>query len=181
LTYDVLCGSREKIEAIVYKLDKENYPVFRIKKFIVFNEYIRNNANFKLIADVEGSLNKYNTEINYFIVLIELENGDKKQTHFGKCDLDKPSKIGENFEINCLFVIYSEENVNYTNIYLSPYSYPNKNLDPFEIIIPNNIKGSIEKKETNSSRDEEPSKFIRSNAEFIKISLSLILLIFILF
>ena len=183
LTYDVLCGSREKIEAIVYKLDKENYPVFRIKKFIVFNEYIRNNANFKLIADVEGSLNKYNTEINYFIVLIELENGDKKQTHFGKCDLDKPSKIGKNFEINCIFVIYNGEKVNYTNIYLSPYSYPNKNLDPFEIIIENKIKGSVEIKEENTSKEieDEPSKFIRSNTEFIKISLSLILFILILF
>ena len=94
LTYDVLCGGRETINAIVYKLDKEKYPVFRIKKFIVSNnEYIQDDAPFRLIADIEGSISNYKTENNSFIVFVDLENNDIKQTYFAVCNFNKPSNI----------------------------------------------------------------------------------------
>ena len=177
LTYDVLCGGREIINAIVYKLDKEKYPVFRITKFIVSNnEYIQNDVPFRLIADIEGSISHYKTEDNTFVVLVGLEYKDIKQTHFGVCHLNKLSSIMNNYEILCGFVFDDEFKINYNNLYLYPYSYPNKNLDPFEVIIPDKIKCIVEME----NDEEEPSKFKRSYSKFINFS-SLTLLILILF
>lgn len=172
LSYDVLCGDREIIESIVFRLDKNKYPVFRIKKFVMPNsDTIQNNVNFKLIANIEGSISNFEGESHSFIALFDLENNKQNQTYFAICEIGKPLKVMDNYEILCRFGTMGD--ISYNNLYLLPYYYPRDNIAPYEIIIENKIKSMI---------DEEPTKFIKRNSIlYIKLNLSLICIILFLF
>ena len=190
LSYDVLCGSREIISATVVKLDKTKYPVFRIKKFVLNDEkYIT--GSFKLIADIEGSLSYYTTEINSFIVLANVKSS-KDLTLLGYCEIQKPEIIVKDFEINCNFASsFNGDKIEYESISLNPYSYPSRNVytSPFEIIISSSLEPTIvkveniENKETDKISDtveDIPIRIRYSYSNFTKITLVLLLYILIL-
>ena len=193
LEYDVLCGSRETIEAIVYKLDKTKYPLFRIKQFVLNDkEYIT--GPFKLIANIEGSVTGYKTENSTFIVLANIYNNEKNQIFYGICRIPKPEKVVNNYEINCNFVLNNNKSIRYKNVELFPYYYPNPtvNKDPFEIIISNNMKPTImeekeekEEKEIEEEKEEEQEEIAKikkyTNSKFTRNSLIQLLLMLIIF
>lgn len=189
LRYDALCGSREIINATVIKLDKNKYPLFRIKKFVLNDEnYIT--GSFKLVADMEGSLSDYNTKEAKFVVLADVRNS-KYITLFGLCTIQKPEYIVYDYEINCNFATDSStDKIEYQSIYLRPYSYPSRNTNdsPYEIIISSTLPPTIEKGENwevgnnGDDGDDTPKVIIRnSSSNFIKNSFLLLLYILILF
>ena len=180
LYYDVLCGDREYIPTIVKKLDKSKYPIFKITKMILRkSKTINISQNFKLKANIEGSLSNFNNEKNNsFVTYAEVKYNGKTKNYFAICFLNNPTKIKTNHDILCTFV--GNENINYDSITLSPYSYPRKNGDPFEIFISNSIKGEdIPEEFINESGNQNIGRY-RSKSIFIKISFSLIISLLIL-
>ena len=147
LAYNILCGKKESIQSIIHILDKTKYPVFRVKNFIIPYEFhIRNNSLFSLIVDIEGTISNYQSEENGFKVVAFAEKiSGGNETIFLDCYTGKPSFITKNYTINCY--MYCGENyiIYYNDIYLGPYSYPLKVIEPFEVIISNFLKVKMPK------------------------------------
>ena len=182
LYYDVLCGDREYIPTIVKRLDKSKYPVFKITSLVLKNESVIDPyENFKIKANIEGSLSQFNNEKNNsFVVNAEVTYKGVKKRYFGTCFLNNPTRIQTNFDMPCRF--YGNNTINYDSITLSPYYYPRKKGDPFEIYISNSIKGVAipeEFNEDSSNSGNEYDIIRRSDSNFIKIEFTLILLLLI--
>ena len=144
MCYDILCGYKELIYAIVDRLDTSKYPVFKIKNFFLPEEKtLRKNTMFTLKADVEGSLTSYKADYSYFVALIEIEVQDQNFTSLIDCILEHPGKIQKDYTFNCYLDTESVNEIPYDNIYLHPYNLPYDNYYPYEIYIKETIKGQV--------------------------------------
>ena len=90
------------------------------------------------------------------------------ETIFLDCYTGKPSFITKNYTINCY--MYCGENyiIYYNDIYLGPYSYPLKVIEPFEVIISNFIKGKNAKIESQIEETENQTEYHYQNLFKIK-------------
>ena len=170
IAYDVLCGKKEKTSVYVRKLDTTKYPVYRIKKFdLPFDDSIDESDMITLTAEIEGSVSGLNgiNENNYFVATANIYNNNELSVIELECEINNPSSINENFEINCF--PYLEGRTKYDSIYLTPYYSPVESATPFEVIIDNNIKGT----------SEGDSYVALSDSKFINYTLySLLLILF---
>ena len=154
LHYFVLCNYLDYTDVIVYRLNKDLYPVFTIRDFQFEKvDLISNSTQFTLIADIDG--NRNNTGYNSFINVINIESKGENKTNDMVCILD------ESFNIKCKLDI--EEEINYDNVYLLPYYLPLDYSYPTELIIKNEIKANIieptptpEEEEETEEESEEP-------------------------
>ena len=139
LVYDYLCGKKEKIGKVSL-LDKKNYPVFRIKEFLIDDSQIYANSNLEviLLADIEGSVSQIKNE-NYFFVGIKIERNSRYTYNYMPCVIPIPKRIQTNFQIYC-----ESSELTFNNIYLAQYYFPDSNQEPFEVIIKDSIKGKID-------------------------------------
>ena len=144
IVYEYKCGNFYS-DIIVTKLDKEKYPVFRIKKFLIpSNNLINNNISditTRIIADVEGSISSFRSTINSFKILTNIEKDNINITTQMKCIFKSPNEIINNFTINCTIFQnqYNEKN----NYYILPFYYIEEGISPFEILLNNSIKSSV--------------------------------------
>jgi hypothetical protein len=100
LLYDIFYGVKEPMNAYVYKLDKTKYPVFKVKYFVSPKEKcLKDECVFILVSDIEGSISEFR-EGNSFYSLVNINN-DTNATDFLYCEIPKPSKIKNNYEISC--------------------------------------------------------------------------------
>ena len=170
LIYDTFCGIKEETFTKIYILDKTKYPSFRIHSILLPNgTYIKENTKFTLIANIEGSISKFKGKDNIFFTFINIENKNENSTEKLECKIPRPLKIQDNFEINCEIFLW--EKIKFKNIYLLHYFYPYKYINPFEIIIKNDIKAmkyedykkmKSNNKSTNYS-SENPIDFKKNN------------------
>ena len=101
LLYDIFCGVKEPMNVYVYKLDKTKYPVFKVKYFVSPKEKcLKDECVFILVSDIEGSISEFR-EGNSFYSLVNINNNDTNATDFLYCEIPKPSKIKNNYEISC--------------------------------------------------------------------------------
>ena len=91
-----------------------------------------------LVSDIEGSISEFR-EGNSFYSLVNINN-DTNATDFLYCEIPKPSKIKNNYEISCYPYYEMENNTENYNFDLTPYYMPYYYQSPFEIFIQNNIK-----------------------------------------
>ena len=140
MTYDIFCGAQEPANLFVYKLDKTKNPLFRVKYFVSTQEKCQY-CEFKLVANIEGSIKELEDE-NSFFVLVNINSNDnsEKLTESIYCEIPKLSEIQDNYEISCVLFTTSENSTETSNVELTPYYIPYNFSSPFEIFIENNIK-----------------------------------------
>ena len=179
LVYDIYCGKKEEIPIYVHQLDKTKYPVLRIKYLILPDyDYVDYDSEFYLIVDIEGSISGFTSKKSYFIAYILIMKNYKSTELELACLIQDLPKIQKNYEIFCYPMIDEDEYYPYDEINLMPFTTPNLNPKPFEVIIKKSIK-AIEyfyyqtiKNIENYSDDND-----NGNSQFIQISLSLMLLL----
>ena len=137
----IYCGYKEYVFQYVVKLDTTKYPVFKIKKFILPpGNTLKSGSAFTLIANIEGSLSEYYSELQYFYAFIEIEDDGQNFTSLTECELYKPNRLKIDYTFNCYLLTDGEE-ISYDNAYLHPYSMPYFIEDPYEIYIKEMMKG----------------------------------------
>lgn len=165
IAYTVLCGSKEPTMAYVHKLDKSNYPLYRVKKFVIPDEqYLKQYSEFIMIADIEGSVSGINKN-NTFGAIIDIKNGNQKRIEFLHCTIPEKSSSKTNIELNCYLLLdKSSESISYNmnNIYLYPLTYPKETISPYEVRIIDNVEYISENKYN------PPTPIRRSNSHLIK-------------
>ena len=179
LTYDILCGSKEPMDAKVNIIDKTKYPVFRVQYLILPKEiFIKYNSTFIIVADIEGSISGIKEEDNnIFLSLINIKRNNYNYIDYLFCFIEKPLRKQNNFEIYCSFDALKTNNnyISYENIYLTTYYSPFRSKSPFEIIIEKNITGI--------KYDDyygEPYSFKKGDSKIIKASFFLITSLFLI-
>ena len=144
LVYDILCGAKEKTSIVVRRLDKSNYPVFRIKKIIVTEDNrLVYNSLIVVQANIEGSVSKVYGE-NEFALLIKYEKSGKNYIDLLLCQIPIPSNKEKNYELYCYPNLDKGEQINFDNLYIYPYHIPLKTNFPYEIIIEKGITPIID-------------------------------------
>ena len=155
-----LCGINYYRNIIPKILDETKYPIFKIHSFNLdkkdFYE-ISATLNSKIIGNVEG----YNGTGNSFSVLIFVEYNNTNHSEIMNCEIGTP-KIEQinNYDLNCQIFYFYEKNP--TNVYLTPYYGITEFLNPFQIIIDEEIKAKnkIKSKVRNLKSVKENSSFI---------------------
>ena len=164
ILYQSFCGYIGS-GTFVYRLNKDEYPVFRILKANM--EDTRNiNKNTEIIvkANVEGSISKFSGDQRF--ILFGYIKKDNTNVDVGfKCDLKKPAKVNTQHKIICKPNI-GDEDYNIISIYLQPYIIPLYEGVPYEIIMTKNIR---------------VIRGIDTFGEYLKIQMIFILVLFILF
>ena len=140
IIYDNICGIKNSIDAIIYKLDKTKYPLLRIKDFILPNDYYLDiqYSEIILMADVEGSISGFTSTNNLFYVFFDIENNDKKKTYELYCT-PNDIKIISNYTIKCKFNSNNKNKISYNSVILYPYVYQ-YDTQPYEVIISKRIQ-----------------------------------------
>ena len=141
LTYNVLCGAKEEIPVIVYKLDTTKYPIFKVKKILLpQSNTISSIKSLTLIADIEGSLSGYHATESVFYGFIDIEVNPLNLTAQIKCTLKNPRRIMKDYVFSCYVDMTEGYNVPYDNIYLHPINMPENVQYPYEVYIKDVIK-----------------------------------------
>ena len=157
-----LCEIRFYLDAIIYKLDKAKYPLLRIKDLTLPNDENLDiqNSEFILIADVEGSISGFNSNITQFFVFIDIENNNIKKTYELSCEPNNIKTIS-NFKIKCKFFSPNKNTINYDSVTLYPYAHQ-LDTQPYELIISKSITKKNEYK-NDTDTDTYTDTFFRPN------------------
>jgi C1A family cysteine protease len=131
------CGINIYLDIITYRLDKNKYPIFRIKHFTASYDY-QSTITALLLSDIEGSVSEYGENKNNFFVLVSVETSNKNYEIAMICPTGNPKKVGENYAILCSSEFEIEDRI--TNITLYPYYGILLAEYPFEIIINETMK-----------------------------------------
>ena len=142
LAYSVYCGAKYEFETFAYKLDKNKYPVFKIKNLILPKEedYVSSESILTGVADIEGSLSGYFDEKNTFYTFAYIDLFGQNYSSLVICELTKPIKIMKNYLFNCSLDIIEGYDIPYDNIYLLPLAFQDEFKSPYEIYIKDEIK-----------------------------------------
>ena len=140
IIYDNICGMKNSIDAIIYKLDKTKYPLLRIKDFILPNDYYLDiqYSEIILMADVEGSISGFSSTNNLFYVFFDIENNNKRKTYELYCT-PNDIKIISNYTIKCKFNSDNKNKISYNRVILYPYVHQ-YDTQPYEVIISKSIQ-----------------------------------------
>ena len=172
IAYSVLCGSKEPTSAIVHKLDKENYPLYRVKSLVIpDDQYVQGYSEFIMIADIEGSVSGVDkSNNNTFGALIDIKNGEESNIKFLHCETPSSSSRKTNVELICYPLLessdYNKLKCDTNNVYLYPLYYPKSTYNPYEVRINDNVEY------ISGNRYNPPSKILTSRSEnsLIKVS-----------
>lgn len=169
LAYSVLCGSKEQTSAMIHKLDKSNYPLYRVKRLVIPDEqYLQQYSEFIMIADIEGSVSGVdNNNYNTFGAIIDIKNGEESNIKFLHCETPGSSSKKTNIELTCSILLDNSDlgrlTCNTNNVYLYPIYYPKKTYNPYEVRINDNLEYISE------NRYDPPSRVYTSQS-LIKVS-----------
>ena len=169
LAYSVLCGSKEQTSAIIHKLDKSNYPLYRVKRLVIPDEqYLQQYSEFIMIADIEGSVSGVdNNNYNTFGAIIDIKNGEESNIKFLHCETPGSSSKKTNIELTCSILLDNSDigrlTCNINNVYLYPIYYPKTTYNPYEVRINDNLEYISE------NRYDPPSRVYTSQS-LIKVS-----------
>ena len=137
MLYDVLCGYKDTTGAYTYKLDKEKYPIFRVKKvYLPKSGKISGDTLFQIETTIEGKLS-YTFKGQYILGFATLENNNVNSSYYMQCDMGNPNETSIDYNITCQIQISGKEEKNYNNLYILPYitQYPLDDWQPYEVIL----------------------------------------------
>ena len=82
--YDINCGERKETNFKVFRLEKEKYHFFRVKKFLLpKNDTINKKSNFSLVVNCAKPL--YNIIYIKILVFIGIESKKENETYMITC------------------------------------------------------------------------------------------------
>ena len=163
------------MSAKVHILDKTKYPVFRIKKMTLpQTDYLDSKSKIVLTAKIEGSISQFKKD-NCFGIYTIIQSNRDYYLELIFCYIPMPSKVENNFQINCYLNI--DQKVVYYNpqlIYF-PYPFPKETTSPFEVIFDeDNLDDDIN--EYNENEDTESFIRIRTYSKFNQVPFFLCML-----
>ena len=182
MLYDVLCGYKDTTGAYTYKLDKEKYPIFRVKKvYLPKSGKISGDTLFQIETTIEGKLS-YTFKGQYILGFATLENNNVNSSYYMQCDMGNPNETSIDYNITCQIQISGKEEKNYNNLYILPYitQYPLDDWQPYEVILKETLQPGedIQPDPTPTETDPEPRPTAGDN---INLSFMVFALIAILF
>ena len=182
LAYSILCGSKEQTLAKIHKLDKSNYPLYRVKRLVIPDEqYLQIHSEFIMIADIEGSVSGVDRNSNNtFGAIVDIKNGEESNLRFLHCVTPSSSSKKSNIELTCYILLDNSDvgmlKCNTKNVYLYPLAYPKITNNPYEVRINDNIEYTSETSYNPPSRIHVSSSLIK--VSYISIFSSLLLILF---
>ena len=136
----ILCGYFQSTDIILIKLDTNNYPVFTITQFFKPNgDVLTKNSELVIASKIEGNVQYFLIEQNYFYVIMDIENNGKNETVLANC---AALANNEDIKVNltCKLSINDGVSYQYKNIYLLPYFAFSNVKRPFDVIISKTMK-----------------------------------------
>ena len=142
--FNTYCGFASS-RTFVYRLNKSESPVFRIKRAYMpdikmINEY----TTITIVAIIEGSISGFK-ETQQFAIFGNVVYETKVEILF-ICHLTKAEKVGIEHEIKC-YPHIKEGRYPFEEISLEPYTVPIDFDYPYEVILKNTLKVSKGKSE----------------------------------
>ena len=142
--FNTYCGFASS-RTFVYRLNKSESPVFRIKRAYMpdikmINEY----TTITIVAIIEGSISGFK-ETQQFTIFGNVVYETKVEILF-ICNLTKAEKVGIEHEIKC-YPHIKEGHYRFEEISLEPYTVPIDFDYPYEVILKNTLKVSKGKSE----------------------------------
>ena len=163
IIFNSLCGLFSSA-TFVYRLNKSESPVFRIKRaYMTDSEKINPYTNITIVAGVEGSVSGFK-ETQQFAIFGNIFYNKKSEILF-ICNLTQAEKVGIEHEIKCNPYI-NKGDYDFKEISLEPYTVPIDFDYPYEVILKDNLN---------------VSKVPKGKSEYLKISVIYILSLLILF
>ena len=165
LTYDILCGDKDITNVVIYRLNKEKFPVLRVKEFKFERvDEISNSTWFTLVADIEGNKEACKEGTNFFINNIFIESEGENTTFTMYC-LIRNTSIKENTaNIKCGY-LEIDYTIKYDNVYLLPFYLPYDYTYPTELIIKDIIKATIIEPTPEEEEEEEEEEQVEPGEE----------------
>ena len=150
LAYSVLCGRKEPTSAMIHKLDKSNYPLYRVKRLVIPDgQYLQQYSEFIMIADIEGSISGIdNNNHNTFGAIIDIKNDEESNIKFLHCETPEISSKKTNIKLTCIILLDNSDlgkfKCSTNNVYLYPMFYPKTTYNPYEVRINDKVEYSSE-------------------------------------
>ena len=130
------CGIYSYQNLIVYRLNNNKYPIFRIRYFIaLFKNKI---VSITFLADIEGSLSGFKAGDNSFFFEVFVERKQKNISETITCPVGNPYKKMNNYSIYCSFDYSTTTAID--DIYVIPFYGVYNFESPFNVIIKNEMK-----------------------------------------
>ena len=123
---------------IVYRLDKNNFPIYRIKHFYASYNEEDNIFSVIFLADIEGRLLHFGKNNNTFFIHMITESNNKNDSRLIICPTGTPLKKMKNYNIKCSFKYNYTKTV--SNAYILPYYGVYHFDNPFNIILEKQMK-----------------------------------------
>ena len=139
------CG-KVSSKTIVYRLNKTEYPVFRIKRaYMDDTDKIGKDTEIKVVANVEGSISNYNKN-QEFIIFGHIIYDINTQIIYS-CNTTVPKNGNKEHEFICKPNI-NVINFKFDSLYFEPLIIPLLTEIPYEIILSETIQVQKQKKES---------------------------------
>ena len=126
-----------------------------------------------IIASHIALIQQFVTNLNLFHacfpVFVKIETGADNYYEILICNQNSPTKIQKDFLIPCSLDIDTTYSFSYNNVYLTRYTVPVEDSNPFQVIIEKDLKA-----EDYDDADDEVQKF--SDSIYINFNLSLFIL-----
>ena len=164
----ILCGYFQSTKIKLYKLDTSRYPVFTITQFFKPNDdVLTKNSELVIASKIEGNVQYFLIEQNYFYVIMDIENNGKNKTVLANC---AALANNEDIKVNltCQLSINDGVSYQYKNIYLLPYFAFSNVKKPFDVIISKTMKAGEE-----VQPDPTPTDIRPTGASYLGYSISL--------
>ena len=177
VVYNILCGAKQETQTYGYKLDKNKYPVFKVK-----NIYLEKTNNLS-----ESTQISFNTILNgtiteeyadqMFMAFADVEYGNKNRTYVLVCMTGNPDLNLKEHNMTCQIQIGKDEGeINYNNLYIHPYIIPYGIYSAYEVIMEDVIK---KENEFNPKPDPQPVP-VPTDSKNIELSFLTMLIIILL-
>ena len=138
ILYTSYCGYKFSADTFVYRLNKSENPVFRVKSARMDNiEKITAETEIRVTVGVEGSISNFN-QTQEFLIFGYIQRDIKSEVIF-YCNATRPESVGKDHVIICTPNIREGE-FGFIRAYFYPYVIPIENYFPYEIIINKEIK-----------------------------------------
>ena len=138
ILYTSYCGYKFSAYTFVYRLDKNSYPVFRVKSARMDDiKKITAETEIRVTVGVEGSISDFN-QTQQFLMFGYIQRDIKSEVIY-YCYATKPESVVIDHIIICTPNI-KEGEYPFTRAYFYPYVIPIENDFPYEIIINKEIK-----------------------------------------
>lgn len=133
-----LCGLYYYREIKTCKMEEENYPIFTIESFDIYNfsEYV---IYINLNAKIENNIDNYQGENNTFMVVALSEFNGKNLSDTIDCKFGNTDNMKDYYTFECTLFFWE---TNFDNIYITPYNGITVLKSPFIIKIPGYMKGN---------------------------------------